>query len=64
MCSAELPEETVYELCKLFFQPANLEKIRNSQPSARELSLEGAPVVPIPLHPGAERFFKEAGVLK
>ena len=29
-----------------------------------EISLKGADAAPIPLHPGAERYYKEVGVLK
>ena len=64
MCSASLSDEIVYEMCKLFFEEGNLEKIRNSQPSARELTLETGAIVPIEWHPGAERFFREKGLLK
>ena len=63
ICSADLPEDVVYEMCKLFFAENNLKKIQNSQPSAKELSIETAPKVPVPWHPGAEKFFKEIGLL-
>jgi TRAP-type uncharacterized transport system substrate-binding protein len=51
-------------LTKAFFEPANLEMIRNSHPSARPLTLEKAASAPVPLHPGAEKLYREKGVLK
>lgn len=63
VCSADLNEELVYDLTKAFFE--NIEKIQQSNPAAKALSLEKAALnLPIPLHPGAERYFKEVGVLK
>ncbi|HWP50822.1 MAG TPA: TAXI family TRAP transporter solute-binding subunit [Clostridia bacterium] len=63
VCSAELPEGLVYDMTKAFFSE-NLEKIKTSNPAAKGLSLKSAvEALPISLHPGAEKFFKEAGVL-
>lgn len=63
VCSADLPEGLVYDITKSFF--SEIEKIQSSNPAAKALSLESAVVaIPIPLHPGAERYFKEMGVLK
>ena len=37
---------------------------RNAHSAAKDIKLENATKnLPIPLHPGAERFYKEAGVL-
>jgi TRAP transporter TAXI family solute receptor len=62
--SSKLPDDLVYRMTKAFFEPAGLEMIRNSHPSARPLSLEKAAVAPVPLHPGAEKFYREKGILK
>jgi TRAP-type uncharacterized transport system substrate-binding protein len=51
-------------MTKAFFEPANLEAIRNSHPSAKPLNLERAALAPVPLHPGAEKFYREMGVMK
>jgi len=51
-------------MTKAFFEPAGLEMIRNSHPSAKPLALEKAAVAPVPLHPGAEKFYREKGILK
>lgn len=57
-----LSEDLVYDIARVIFD--NIDKIRESHPSASGLTLEGAVDSPIPLHPGAERYFKEEGVLK
>lgn len=60
----DMPEDVVYDLCALFFTDENLERIHNSQSSAKELTLESAATMTsIPLHPGAERFFSEKGLI-
>ena len=60
----KLSDDLVYRITKAFFEPKNLEQIRNSHPSARGLTLEQAAVAAIPIHPGAEKFYREKGVLK
>ncbi|MGO4890658.1 TAXI family TRAP transporter solute-binding subunit [Anaerobacillus sp. MEB173] len=60
--SNSLDEEIVYNITKNLFD--NLDKVKDSHPSAQGLTLESAADnVPIPLHPGAERYFKEKGIL-
>lgn len=62
--SKDIAEDTVYDLCSLFLSDENLAKIQESQPSAKGLTLEKAATqTSIPLHPGAERFFREKGLL-
>ena len=56
-----LSEEAVYQIVKTLFE--NIDVIRNSHPAAQGLSLEAAPDLPVPLHPGAERYYREMGVL-
>ena len=64
ICSADLPEDVVYNIMKLFFTDENLSKIQGSHPSAKGLTIEkAATLTSIPLHPGAEKFFKEKGLL-
>ncbi|HWO95698.1 MAG TPA: TAXI family TRAP transporter solute-binding subunit [Bacillus sp. (in: firmicutes)] len=58
----DLPEEEVYELTKTLFD--NLEGLRNVHSSAKEIELEkAARKLPLPLHPGAEKYYNEKGVL-
>ncbi|MEO3997343.1 TAXI family TRAP transporter solute-binding subunit [Mesorhizobium sp. CAU 1732] len=56
-------EETAYQMTKLLFE--NLDKMVASHSAAKAIdaskALEG---MPIPLHPGAERYYREAGLLK
>ena len=58
---ADLDEELVYEMTKAFFE--NIDTIKNSHKAASGLTLEGAVKVSIPMHPGAERYFKEIGAM-
>lgn len=62
--SPDLDEETVYQMTKVLFE--NKEAITTAHSKGAELdpaaAVEGISVVP--LHPGAERYYKEAGVLK
>lgn len=57
-----LSDDFVYSMTKLFFE--NVDRIIASHPSAKELSLDNATKgMPLPLHPGAARYFKEKGKL-
>jgi TRAP transporter TAXI family solute receptor len=60
---SEVSEALVYELLKQFY--AHLPEIQASSLAARSISKEKALVSrPIALHPGAARYFREAGLLK
>ena len=60
---ADVPEEVVYQMTKLTFE--NLEKLAAAHTAAKSIRLETATAgMPVPLHPGAARYFKEKGVLK
>lgn len=63
IAGSELSEDTVYKLTKaLFDYQADL---GSAHAKGKELSLEGAVNgVSVPFHPGAEKFYKEKGVLK
>jgi TRAP transporter TAXI family solute receptor len=59
----DLSTDLVYRITKAIFE--NINTIRNSHPSVKELSPEAATAgMPIPWHPGAKKFFKEKGLLK
>jgi uncharacterized protein len=52
----------VYEITRALFNPANRALLAASHPSAREISLATAAMAPpAPLHPGAAKFYAEAG---
>lgn len=58
-----ISDELVYEITKNIFE--NIQTLAQSQDIANEISLETAlNVSGIELHPGAERYYKEAGILK
>lgn len=58
----EVSEEVAYLMTKLMFD--NLERLGNAHSAAKDIKLESAAKnLPIPLHPGAERFYKEVGAL-
>jgi TRAP transporter TAXI family solute receptor len=61
---SKLSDDLVYRVTKAFFEPAGLEMIRNSHPSARVLTLEKAAVAAVPLHSGAEKFYREKDLIK
>jgi TRAP transporter TAXI family solute receptor len=55
-------EETVYQMTKQLFD--NLPTLEAAHAAAKAISLDGALTgMPIPLHPGAERFYKEKGLM-
>ena len=55
-------DEVAYQMTKLMFD--NLERLGTAHSAAKDIKLESATQnLPIPLHPGAERFYKEAGAL-
>lgn len=59
----KVDEDVAYQMTRLIFD--NLSALGNAHSAARAIRLEtAAQNLPIPLHPGAERFYREAGVLE
>ncbi len=59
--NADVPEEHVYQFTKTVFE--NLAFLQAIHPATNEMSLETAlNGLPMPLHPGALRYFQEAGL--
>ncbi|EXF42720.1 periplasmic binding protein [Pseudomonas sp. BAY1663] len=59
----KVSDEVAYQMTKLMFD--NLSALGNAHSAAKDIKLENATKnLPIPLHPGAERYYKEVGVLK
>lgn len=57
-----VPEETAYQMTRLIYE--NLPRLSNAHSAANDITLEDAPRhLPIPLHPGAERYYREKGLL-
>jgi TRAP transporter TAXI family solute receptor len=59
---ADVSEETAYAMTKLLFE--NLDRLGAAHAAAKAIdpakALDG---MPVPLHPGAERYYREAGLL-
>lgn len=59
---ADLDDETVYRMTKALFE--NLDAMGAAHAAAREIDIDSATAgLPIPLHPGAERYYQEQGKL-
>ncbi|WP_369814602.1 TAXI family TRAP transporter solute-binding subunit [Gemmobacter sp. LW-1] len=59
----DVPEETVYQMTKLMFE--HLPQLVAAHKAAEAISLETATQgMPLPLHPGAERYYREVGLIK
>lgn len=63
-CRGDLDEETVYQLTKTFWE--NIDKLGEAQSNLRGLTPEEAvkDIADLPLHAGAEKYYKEIGVLQ
>lgn len=58
-----VPTETVYKMTKAMFE--NLDQMVAAHAAAKAIKLENAiKSLPAPLHPGAEKYYKEVGLLK
>jgi TRAP transporter TAXI family solute receptor len=56
-------DDLAYQMTRLLFE--NLGRLAEAHPAAKDIQLQRATNgLPIPLHPGAERFYREVGVLK
>jgi TRAP transporter TAXI family solute receptor len=63
--SAKQPEDLVYNITKVMWNDATRASLDAGHAKGKLITLQNAVTsLGIPLHPGAERFYKEAGVLK
>jgi TRAP transporter TAXI family solute receptor len=66
VCPESLPAEAGYAMVKAVFE--NLDTLRTAVAAAKDTSLEATAKLygklPIPFHPGAERYLKEKGLIK
>lgn len=61
--SEAVSEETAYQMTKLMFD--NLERMKAAHAAAGAITVENALAgLSIPLHPGAERYYREVGLIK
>ena len=59
--NVDVDEEAVYQITKAVYE--NLGFLQNIHPATKAMSLEAALAgLPLPLHPGAQRYYEEAGV--
>lgn len=63
-CRGDLPEDVVYQLTKTLWE--HMGELGESQKNLKGLTPENAvkDIAGVPLHPGAEKYYKEIGVLK
>lgn len=58
-----VPTETVYQMTKSMYD--NLDQLKAAHSAAKSMTRENAIVgMPIPLHPGAEKYFREVKLIK
>ena len=66
--SADQDEELVYGITKAMWNDNTRKLLDNGHAKGKQITLEtaldGIAALGVPLHPGAERFYKEAGLLK
>ena len=63
--SSKADAETVYQITKAMFSEAAQKNFQNGHAKGKMITVKNAVMgSAIPFHPGAERFYKEAGVLK
>lgn len=62
VCRDDVADDVVYQFTREFF--AALPVLAESNPEAANVDVESAPATPIPLHPGAARYYREREVLK
>ncbi len=60
--SDQMSDKLVYDILKAFWD--NKPAIDKIHVTYKEITLKNAPVVPLPLHNGAVKFYRERGVLK
>ena len=63
LVNQSLSEGAVYAITKTIFE--NLDALQAAHNAAKHISLDRVAVgMPVPFHPGAEKYFKEVGALK
>jgi hypothetical protein len=61
----DVPAEIIYDMLAKIYTPEGLAHMKAQKSTFKYMSVESGPSgIPIPFHPGAEKFWKEKGVLK
>ena len=64
MTSSAVSDDLAYQMTKLVIFES-LPELANSHAAGKEIKLETAAIgSPVPLHPGAIRYYKEKGLIK
>ena len=59
----DMPQKKVYELTKALFE--NVEELEQTNSSAKKITLaKAAEQLPLSLHSGAKKYYKEKGIIK
>ncbi len=62
LVNAQVPDDLVYEIVRALFNPGNRNLLDSGHPKGKLIRLETArDGLPVPLHPGAQRFYDEQG---
>jgi TRAP transporter TAXI family solute receptor len=65
VANAKVPADTVYKLLSLIYTDAGLQHMYGQKKTFKNMRLDtGATNIVTPFHPGAEKFWKERGMLK
>lgn len=65
VANAKVPADVVYTLLSKIYTPEGLAHMVNVKSTAKAMSVEGGTTgIITPLHPGAEKFWKEKGIIK
>jgi TRAP transporter TAXI family solute receptor len=62
VCRADLPEALVYQLTRVFFD--SLDDLASVNAAVNNIDPDRAPTTPIPLHPGAARYYRELELIR
>jgi TRAP transporter TAXI family solute receptor len=61
--SESVPDDLVYQMTKTFYE--QLDTLKSAHNAAKTIELANAlKGMPVPVHPGAERYYKEVGLIK
>lgn len=59
---SNVPEEVAYQMAKTLYE--NIDSLRSTHNAVKDMDVKNATKgMPVPLHPGAERYYKEVGVI-
>ncbi|PKM64755.1 MAG: hypothetical protein CVU96_01200 [Firmicutes bacterium HGW-Firmicutes-20] len=66
VANEDVPEWVIYEMLKTMFSTSGREYLQNVQAAFREMSpgIDRFERIALPLHPGAIKYYKEAGIIK